>query len=537
MAESELRRTHPATVIVRSATLLWQSALGIFFVFIASGIGQSASIALFGGLIVLSVLIGVATQWVAWSRFGYGIQGEDLVVVGGLLVRHRSVIPVARVHGVNVRADLFMRMLGLVEVVVQTAGGGSNEPEAKIGAITLAEAEALKAALLHTGHEQAPVPAEEPGADAAGGAAGAVAMGAPMGADPVGRMSDFRGAFGGAEVHAAPVEYEHRVPFIELVIASLTSNRVPLMFALILGAGAQLVEVIGLSRVESAAGAAASLAVPVVVVTVVAGIGLVVLIALGAGIVRDFGFVARRSGQRIEIEAGLLERRLTGIPVRRVQSVRVEEPLLRKLLGRCTVYVDTAGISHQQQQASGGSTALLPGLRTRELADVMHNLLPEADEFPVAPGLPPRAVRFYLFIPTALSLLVGAALTAALGMLWTPGYAAGGTVVVLVALIVASVRALAWRAAGIGVDESAMTMQVGVFGRSRIRIARMRIQSLTITQNPFQRRAGLATIVADSVSGNSRARHRIAHLEAERAQRLLRWYGSRPVRIAEENAG
>ncbi len=526
MAESELKRTHPATVIVRSVSILWQSAIGLLFVFIAGGIGRSAPILLLGVAVFLGVLIGVGTSWVNWMRFGYGIQGDDLVVVEGLWVRKRRVIPVSRVHGVNVRADLLMRILGVVEVVVQTAGGGSTEPEAKIGAITLSEAESLRAALLHTGEDPA---VSESGTEdpAALGLAAAVQPSIGVGADPLGRMSDFRGAFAGRQAHAHVETFEHRVTTWELALAAITSNRVPIMLAVFVGVAAQSVEVVGLTAVEETAGAAARLAIPVLVGFALLTLLFTAAIAVAVAVVRDYGFVARRIGQRVEVEAGLLERRLTGIPVTRVQSVRIEESWLRKLLGLATIYVDTAGITHDQQ-ATGGSTAMIPALRIGELDRVMHGLLPEAEEFPVSPGLPTRALRFHITVPTATALLVGLPIVVVLGYFWTPGYVAGGTALAVILGITASIRALAWHAAGIGTDERAMTMQTGILGRSRIRISRTHIQSLSVTQNPFQRRASLATITADSVSGSSHTRHRVRHIEEDRAMRLLRWYQSVP---------
>lgn len=538
MAESELKQTHPATVVIRSISLMWQSAIGLFFVLVASGIGRNGIVALVGIGIFLGVVLGVGSSWLAWLRFGYGIVGDDLVVVEGLWVRKRRVIPVGRVHGVNIRADLLMRMLGLVEVVVQTAGGGSSEPEAKIGAITLADAEALRTALLHItpAEEDAPAPtsAQDPAAD--GEAPDALAQTqapAIIGADPIGRMSDFRGAFGGRQAQAHEVSYEHRVAVRELVLAALTSNRVPIMFAVLLGVGAQLTEVVGLTAVEDTASTVARLAVPVLVAFALAMLVLVALAAVVAAVVKDYGFVARRIDRRIEIEAGLIERRMTGIPVSKVQSVRVEESWLRKLLGLAAVYVDTAGISHDQE-ANGGSSALIPALRASELPAIMAGLLPEAQLFPVAPGLAPRALRFYMFAPSLTVLLIGIPLVITLGVLWAPGYVAGGTVLAIVVGITAALRALAWRRSGIGVDDHAMTMRTGILGESRLRISRTRIQSLTVRQNPFQRRAGLATLVADSVSGSSRSRHKMAHIEEKRALRLMRWYEN--TRVGEPTA-
>ncbi|MDO9108905.1 MAG: PH domain-containing protein, partial [Coriobacteriia bacterium] len=277
MAESELVRTHPATVISRSLSILWQTGVGLFFALIAGGATRSAPLFGLAALALLAGLIAIGLSWLSWSRFGYGIEGSDLVVVSGLLVRKRRVIPIARVHGVNVRADLFMRMLGLVEVVVQTAGGGATEPEAKIGAITLADAEALRSTLLRTSAQDV----ETPGTSAAPEMHAATLGPAVVGADPVGRMSDFRGAFGGREEHREDSSFEHVVGIRELALAAITSSRVPVMFLVMLGVSAQLVEVVGVSIFQDTASAATQLAIPALLgvaltaITLVAGAAVI----------------------------------------------------------------------------------------------------------------------------------------------------------------------------------------------------------------------------------------------------------------------
>ena len=507
MADSDLKRTHPATVAVKTVRTVWQFALGLIAFVVFGSMGDRALPALaVAGFIALVVLVSLGFSWLNWWRFGYAIIGTDLLIVEGLLIRKRRTIPIARVHGVNVKADLLMRMLGLVEVVVQTAGGGADEPEAKIGAIPLASAEELRNALLH---DIPDMPAEEPAT-----------------LDPVGRISDFRGAFGGGEVRGREVRFEHKVPLGRLLVGEITSNRVPILIAFGVGIFAQFFEVIGDQFLEVTASRAAGFAMPVLVVLAFVVVLLVIVVAAIVGVVRDFGFTARRYETRIEIEAGLLERRQISLPIARIQAVRIEESWLRCLLGLSSIEVDTAGLERSQQgNEATRSKAMVPVALAAEVTGLMHGLLPEAEEFPAVRGVPPRALRFYVMVPTLFATAVAlAAVGPASWFLYRPVMPWAMSGVVLVAMVTAVFRALEWRRAAIGTDDVAVCLRSGAVGVNRVRLTRSRIQSLAVRQNPFQRRAGLATLRAVSVSGSSAVTYGVSHLDEAEALRIMRWY-------------
>lgn len=529
MADSDLLRTHPATVIVRSVKTMWQMLFAFLAVVVFGSVGRDALPVIgFAVFIALSALVGVAFSWLNWWRFRYGIVGTDLLVVEGLLIRKRRTIPLARVHGVNITANVLMRILGLVEIVVQTAGGGANEPEAKIGAITMRQAEELRGALLFDTPDQGPESAATaPVAGAAPGPLGTTPAGEIIGDDPVGRIADFRGAFGGSERRGHVLRFEHKVPLGRLILGELTSNRVPITLLIFVAVASQLIEIVGLDAVGETASRAAQLAMPVLVILIFFGFAFAVFVATVVSLARDFGFTARRYETRIETEAGLLERRQISMPITRIQAVRIDESWLRKLLGLATIYVDTAGVeqtSNQGQQVVG-SKAMVPVARKQDVAALMHGLLPEAEVFPAVRGLSRRALRFYLLVPTLLAaLIVGVILVTSAWFLYPPALSWTIGVTIVVAAITAAVRARQWRTSGAGTNDVAITLQSGVLGIKRTRLTRSRIQSLTVEQNPFQKRAKLASLKTVSVSGSSKATYGVSHIDEVEALRILDWY-------------
>jgi len=539
MADSELSRTHPLTVAVRSAATLGQG-IAAFVAFAFFGAFSGAGFAFLGiaGLVLLTTLIVSGFSWLAWLYFRFGIVGNDLVIEEGWLIKKRRSIPLARVQGVDIRAGIVSRVLGLADVMVQTAGGGDSAAEARIGSIPLGDAERLRARLIGR------VPSQPASAAGSVETAPSEAAGGFIGADPVGHMSDLRGAFGGP-MHAElePV-FELKVPVSRLVLAGLTSNGPLIAVGASLGLAVQLYEIVGIGRLDQTASALGRLAIPALLAL---GLGAFVIVggfAVAITIARDFGFTIRRTGDRLETEAGLFERRMTSVPVRRIQAIVIESSPLRRLFGLASITVDTAGFGRtDEQQAEGTSAALVPLARSGEVRLLLHSLLWEAEDFAQIRALPRRALRFYVLIPAVLSALITLVVTAAGLRLLAQATQFDGVVataplivaaaVVVVTGIVAASKALAWRASGFGVDADAIVVRWGALGIYRARLARVRIQSISVRQNPFQHHAGLATLAVASVSGSSERVFSVRNLDIADAARIQEWYS--PDRVPPGN--
>ncbi len=451
MADSDLRRTHPATVAVRTLKTTWQgliAALGFAVVGAARG-GFLAAISV-GGFVLLITVLGAGFAWLHWLYFRYGIVGGDLLIAEGWLVRKRRTIPLARVQGVDVRADLFMRMLGVTDIVVQTAGGGAGEPEASIGEVSLAEAERLRFALLHGRRADATEAGQAPVTDSAGKPA--VVPVSPLGPDPIGRMSDLRGALGGAEQARLDTSFEYRLTPARLVLTAVTSRSIFVVMAAILVATTQLAEFTGGNLIDTAGAAVAGLGVAAIVAVSFAAIVLTALVSTAVAVSRDFGFVARRVADRVETEAGLLERRMTGMPVRRIQAVSIDEAPLRRWLGWATIDAVTAGFGHGEEKQTTTARAIVPIARRSEIPRLLHGLLPEVEEFPAVGQRSRRALRFYVTVPALASIAI--ALPLAIGaflVLPLAGLGAGLTGLLVIASIV-GYQVLSWRHCAFGTD-------------------------------------------------------------------------------------
>ena len=523
MADSELKRTHPLTVAVRTVGMLGQAIAGFIWLAAIAVIGKGG-LAFLGmaALVVVGAGVIAGISWLNWAFFRYGIVGDDLLIHEGWLYKKQRSIPLARIQGVDVRAKLLSRMFGLADVMIQTAGGGTGEAEARIGAIPLHEAEALRADLI-VGRRSSVAEATK-----------AVDADTVFGADPLGRLSDFRGALGGVARPEAALLAEYKASLSQLIVAALTSNGPLIAVAAVVGFASQIFEFAGSGGTDTAGQLARSASIPLLIVFGLFALLIIGGIAVAVTVSRDFGFAVRRTPDRLETEAGLLERRMTSVPVRRIQAVIVEATWPRRIFGLQSARVNTAGFGKSEDQQSTTSSALVPIARTAEMRDVLARLLPEAIPFPRTGPVPRRALRFYILVPAlwaALIALLGTGVPllafSAIGMSDALAFIAPLIVLAAVVVVVAAVagaRTMAWRSSGFGISGDALAIDYGTLGRYQVRVGRSRIQSLAISQSFFQRRAGLATLHVVSVSGSTSARFHVRHMAAEDAALIGQWY-------------
>jgi membrane protein YdbS with pleckstrin-like domain len=72
-------------------------------------------------MVLLVILFGLA-----WMTTRFTLTTQHLIVVRGILSRHRSVIPIRQIQGVSCHQDLFQRFWGTGDIHVDTAGPNSS---------------------------------------------------------------------------------------------------------------------------------------------------------------------------------------------------------------------------------------------------------------------------------------------------------------------------------------------------------------------------------------------------------------------------
>ena len=424
------RRLHPAAIAVWASGVVGGLALPIVFVLV---IGRAGSV----GFAAFAAGLAVVGSVVRWSRFLYRLDERALHLRGGLLQRWERTIQLSRIQSVDVIQKLTHRAFGVVELRIEVVGGQSTE--APLVALVPEEATRLRALL----------------------------------------MSDLADE---GEPSAPPlIQMRPR----DLLVAGLTGGRVAVVAA-IAGWAFQLLPedtlVVNLDRLAGTDRSGLETALLIAGALLAAS----VLISLATTVVVYWGFTAHRRGDRLVITRGLLQTRRSVIPLARIQAVRIEENLIRRVFGLASMRVLTAGYgrdSGDQQQAS----MLVPVASLERCRSVAEAALDSNGVWDAGLRPAPEAALVRRLVFASVVGVTALALGFAL-----PDRAQPATILVLPLAIWFGY--LAWRGLGHAVATRHVVARSGALTRRTTVAARANVQHLILRRSPTQRPFGLASL-------------------------------------------
>jgi putative membrane protein len=309
-----------------------------------------------------------------------------------------------------------------------------------------------------------------------------------------GQVEELLALFGRPDEARGP---ERRLSARALALAGLTSAQFGFLIP-VLAAGAQSFDDIADPLFGRQRGDAPPHAVGPFLIAAAAVIFAAWIVAFTSTVIAFAGFTVERRGDRLVVQRGLLVRRESSLPVARVQAVRLVDGLLRQPLGLTQLRVETAGYSDEHAYAQ----TLFPLLRRRAVEGFLGDLLPELAT-PIDASLrppPARAGRRYLTLPVAATIAVAVPVAVVIG----------DALPLLVVAAGVGYGIARYRAAGWSYDGARLVVRERRIARQTVVARRSSVDIRTLSQNPFQRRARLATM---RFAIASKRRFGIAHVE------------------------
>jgi len=484
-----------------------------------------------GGTIVVVVSALLGYSWLSYKRFTWELTADELHVYQGIIFKKETHVPFLRIHAIDYTAQVIERILGTVTIRIETAGGGAKA-EAEIPALRLAEAEALRFEVFARKGRLA-------AADNAGAAAGPSA-GLDVAAE-LGRLSESaRGAFAGEYQDETPIDYEHRLTLPELALAGVSNSRTLLLLVAGIGALSQFMGILGgsdsaiIDYAQDAATRVLSYGMAVAIVVGVAALLVAWAVSISVTVISYGGFTVRRRGTRVEMEKGLLEHQFSGVAIDRIQSVRIQQGVLRRLIGFAEISLETVSSSGPEETKSGESGLVVhPFIRVTAVDAFIADLLPEFTHAPtqLAPLSRP-ARRRSIFRSTFWPVLIAVLVTVPFTLFVQPVLGIPVWVAPLVALVFLApcpvFGHLSWKARGHAHDSTMLVFRSGAIALDTRLVPRAKIQWAKSTAGPFQRRLGLAGIAVWTAAGVGGSRIGLHDVGAEVAREILEWVEPRP---------
>jgi len=408
------------------------------------------------------VLLGIARYLTTRFRIAEG----RVELRRGLLDKHLLSTPLDRVRTVDITASPIHRVLGLTTVRIGTGTASSSDDDTiDLDGVRAQAAVALRVALLHTTTRRDSVSGVEP-----------------------------------AEDVATIVEFEPGW----LRFAPFTSSGL-LIAAAALGVGSQVVEGLGLwdhLNLDDAAREVARVSVILVVPLAILALLVVASVFSVAGyVVANFGFRlthARRDGVW-HVRRGLLTTRETSMDDERLHGVVLSQPLGIRAAGGARLSAVVTGLAKDDHQGSSSDTLVPPAPRdlvTRVAGRVLGSDEPMTVAV-VAHGAAARRRRYTRALAIPVLLGVGVTVAVVLDVL-DPRFLLVVPVLALIAAFLAEDRA---RALGHALTASHLVSRSGSLLRTRTALETDAIIGWNFSASWFQRRVGLATLVATMAGG------------------------------------
>lgn len=492
----EMMFLHPSSLffdlLAHSRNYLVPLLLGLF----GAARGDVYTLVISGVLFVPAVGMSIFR----YVTLRYRIEDGQLIVDQGVIFKKTRTVPVAKIQNIDLVQNVLHRMLGVAEVKIETASG--TEPEAVLRVLSMSQMEKLRSEIF--------------GADSRSVGASSPEHEGPV-FEPVlyGPRSPDDSSGGSADLlmpQSEPSATILKIPISNLVRAGLASNRGLLTIGFGMTLYFQFFE-----QTEFGVFRALERWLPNVeslfwvVILSVAGLlaAMVMLRLLGVGwfLLRFFGYQLERRGDDLRISCGLLTKVSATVPRNRIQFISIHRHWMMRLMGLCSIRIETAGGSVSQQNASEsvGKRWFVPVVALNDVPRILAELRPglswDESEIPFQP-LAARAKNRLMRIAVILSILLslaGLAISRPWGIL-------PGVVLLPVAILWATYHARAMRYAR---TEKSVIYQSGIMTQKLSITFFEKIQTLKLSQSPFDRRWSMARLTVDTAAAGP-ADHRIS---------------------------
>ena len=457
---------------------------------------------LFGlGMACLVFAIAMAVAIFRYLTLRYQMLDDELIINQGWIFKQHRTIPIARIQNIDLVQNLLHRFFGVAEVRIETASG--SEAEATLRVLSLQDVNKLRSRIF----DQRSV------TSAAGTASLSNTTDLPPVSlpDPSGEVTP---SLTEANLGVSAAAAKHEILTIslrELFWAGLISNRGWVILALAIGAIWKFEPWEGKGVVRQfsnfwnwAFGGLMNQGWNVVLYAIPLFFLAFLLLRFFSvlwHITQFYGYRLQRVGEDLRIECGLFTKRSATIPRQRIQFISIHRSFLARPLGLASIRLETASRSQGGEDGpiNIAHRWFVPVLPESKVADLIAELRPglvwKEKELPWQPLSPKAGARI-----RKLGLLMAVLLF--LGIVWFQWIIAVVTGIAFACYAVwyAKKKAAATRYAR---TEWGLVYRSGMFTKKCSMTFMDKIQSVSVSHSPFDRRWKMAVLAVDTAAAGA----------------------------------
>ncbi|PYZ94566.1 hypothetical protein CR194_03260 [Salipaludibacillus keqinensis] len=516
---NEWKRQHPAAIFISFLNNLKQMIITLIAVFIFGQSSQAASPVFYSILFSGILLFSISQGFISWWKFYYHLKEDELLIKQGLIFRKNRYIRKDRIQSIDINAKLVQRLFGLVEVRIETAGGGS-EPEFRIIALKREEAEEIKRQLLTKYEKKSPLSLEQ------------IESETFIEENPFWFLQRDEKDLSHereekAETNASidedeTPEFKWELGSRRLLIAALTSSGVGIAATFIAAVVSQAPQFLPEWLIDHVIGWFIHSSILLIGGTLVSILFAAWLFTLVGTILKYGFFTLKKRKDDIHISRGVLEQRQLTLNATRITAVRIVQSPIRQLFDYVSIYVESAGGGTKEEDLS---TILTPLCKRNEVEGIVAEIIPEFAFTPQYEGLPKESLRRYMIKLIVPSLLVAGVVTY---------FVPYGWISVFLPVIAALLGYVQYRSAGITQYNDFLCIRSRAIAKSEVYLPRRRIQDMESSQNILQKFDDLYTIHVAVLTTMVGKTFSLRHISKQQMKQNELWYSYEATKAFQE---
>ncbi|MDO5044253.1 MAG: PH domain-containing protein [Coriobacteriia bacterium] len=507
-----------------------------------------------GALIAIGVLILFIVS-IVFSVMSYKKNTWELTETGlrlrrNIVFKKDTHIPYEKIHAMNTQSGILKRILGLVDVEIDT---GSSTTNVKIPALKLRDVEAMKAEIFkrkqikiakQSKPQDLPELSHVDGEDTRDFDSKV--------SQALDSVSGVRGIFAGDRLKTEmPVLYEYRLSNKELVLASFSqfSNFFAVIISLVLGSNIfgflleQYSEQIFLMLYSYTEQFSLQNFMSFIPFLLLGFLVFLLIVWFVSGIFNFFklgGFKIIRRGDYFELSQGLLAQKTSTIALNRIQMLKVKQGFIRRIFGFAQISVFTVAsisVEDDKEASANGERIVHPFIKLTDIPDFLNQTLPEfkgvyeCHELEKLPKIALRkSVVRSIWVFALISIIIISIFTTMQNIIDDPIFQILKVSALSLALLLFIINLVSgilyYKNGRIGTYNKHYITVHGVLAKSMNMVNRNKFQQINWVQNPFQRYQGLATF-SPQTAALSDADLSMKDITLDQANRILAW--SKPV--------
>ncbi len=236
--------------------------------------------------------------------------------------------------------------------------------------------------------------------------------------------------------------------------------------------------------------------------------------------IKNYKYQLTFDEELLTVKYGLLTVQKRTVPIRRIQALKEEESIFRRVIGytKISAIITSDGHFENGEDTDVGTVTILPFMKKKEAYQLLEDIIPQFQFHSVKKGLPKQGIRRRVLIPTIILLLIVVPIQI---YLWSYTWIIG-LVIFLVMLFYASIITLK---SGYKIyDDSIVILNATPFEYTTIWANRNKILTFELHENPIIKRKDIAHFSIQIAYGNGMLSKGLRFINKQDTLNIYKWY-------------